>query len=66
MLPEIWSVTDTFLSFCAGFFFVILGKLIVNKCTLHWNNLQKILKQNLQMMKRSNLKTNVKNYFLTA
>ena len=47
-------------------FFVILGKLIVNKCTLHWNNLQKILKQNLQMMKRSNLKTNVKNYFLTA
>ena len=66
MLPEIWSVTDTFLSFCTGFFFVILGKLIVNKCTLHWNNLQKILKQNLQMMKRSNLKTNVKNYFLTA
>ena len=65
MLPEIWSVTDTFLSFCTGFF-VILGKLIVNKCTFHWNNLQKILKQNLQMMKRSNLKTNVRNYFLTA
>ena len=40
------------------------GKLIVNKCTLDWNNLQKILKQNFQMMKRSDLKTNIKNYFL--
>ena len=36
----------------------------VKKCTLDWNNLQKILKQNLQMMKRSVLKTNIKNYFL--
>ena len=39
-------------------------KSIVNKCTLDWNNLQKILKQNFQMMKRSDLKTNIKNYFL--
>ena len=37
---------------------------IVNKCKLDWNNLQKILKQNFQMMKRSDLKTNIKNYFL--
>ena len=28
------------------------------------DNLQKILKQNFQMMKRSDLKTNIKNYFL--
>ena len=40
------------------------GKSIVNKCTLDWNNLQKILKQNFQMMKRLDLKTNIKNYFL--
>ena len=39
-------------------------KLIVNKCTLDWSNLQKILKQNFQMMKRSDRKTYVKNYFL--
>ena len=39
-------------------------KSVVNKCTLDWNNLQKILKQNFQMMKRSDLKTNIKNYFL--
>ena len=39
-------------------------KSIVNKCTLDWNNLQKISKQNFQMMKRSDLKTNIKNYFL--
>ena len=39
-------------------------KSIVNKCTLDWNNLQKILKQNFQIMKRSDLKTNIKNYFL--
>ena len=39
-------------------------KSIVNKCTLDWNNLQKILKQNFQMMERSDLKTNIKNYFL--
>ena len=39
-------------------------KSIMNKCTLDWNNLQKILKQNFQMMKRSDLKTNIKNYFL--
>ena len=38
---------------------------IVSKCTLDWNNLQKILKQNFQTMKRSDLKSNVKNYFLT-
>ena len=36
----------------------------MNKCKLDWNNLQKILKQNFQMMKRSDLKTNIKNYFL--
>ena len=39
-------------------------KSIVNKYTLDCNNLQKILKQNFQMMKRSDLKTNIKNYFL--
>ena len=39
-------------------------KSIVNKCTLDWNNLQKILKQNFQIMKRSDLKTNIKSYFL--
>ena len=39
-------------------------KSIVNKCTLDWNNLQKISKQNFQMMKRSDLKTNIKKYFL--
>ena len=39
-------------------------KLIVNKCTLDWNNLQKILKQNSQTMKRSDFKSNIKNYFL--
>ena len=39
-------------------------KSIMNKCTLDWNNLQKILKQNFQMMKRSDLKTNIKKYFL--
>ena len=39
-------------------------KLIVNKCTLDWNNLQKILEQNFQTMKRSDLKCNIKNYFL--
>ena len=39
-------------------------KLIVNKCTLDWSNLQKILKQNFQMMKRSDRKTYIKNYFL--
>ena len=39
-------------------------KSITNKCTLDWNNLQKILKQNFQMMKRSDLKTNIKNYVL--
>ena len=39
-------------------------KSIVNKCTLDWNNLQKILKQNFQTMKRSDLKSNIKNYFL--
>ena len=39
-------------------------KSIVNKCILDWNNHQKILKQNLQMMKRSNLKTNIKSFFL--
>ena len=39
-------------------------KLIVNKCTLDWNNFQKILKHNFQMMKRSDLKTNIKNCFL--
>ena len=39
-------------------------KSILNKCTLDWNNLQKMLKQNFQMMKRSDLKTNIKNYFL--
>ena len=39
-------------------------KSIVNKCTLDWNNLQKILKQNFQTMKRSALKSNIKNYFL--
>ena len=39
-------------------------KSIENKSTLDWNNLQKILKQNLQMIKRSDLKTNIKNYFL--
>ena len=38
-------------------------KSIVNKFTLDWNNLQKILNQNFQMMKRSDLKTNIKNYF---
>ena len=37
-------------------------KSIVNKCTLDWNNLQKILKQNFQMMKRPDLKTYIKNY----
>ena len=36
----------------------------MNKCTLDSNNFQKILKQNFQMMKRSDLKTNIKNYFL--
>ena len=37
----------------------------VNKFTLGWNNLQKYhIKQNFQMMKRSDLKTNIKNYFL--
>ena len=30
-------------------------KSIVNKFTSDWNNLQKILKQNFQMMKRSDL-----------
>ena len=30
-------------------------KSVVNKCTLDCNNLQKILKQNFQMMKRSDL-----------
>ena len=39
-------------------------KSIMNKCTLDWNNLQKILKQTFPMMKRSDLKTNIKNYFL--
>ena len=39
-------------------------KLIVNKCTLDWNNLQKILKRNFQTMERSALKCNIKNYFL--
>ena len=39
-------------------------KSIGNKCTLDWNNLQKILKQNFQMMKRSDVKTNIRNYFL--
>ena len=39
-------------------------KSIENKSTLDRNNLQKILKQNLQMIKRSDLKTNIKNYFL--
>ena len=39
-------------------------KSIVNKCTLDWNNLPKILKQNFKLMKRSDLKTNIKNYFL--
>ena len=39
-------------------------KSIVNKCTLDSNNLRKILKQNFQMMKRSDFKTNIKNYFL--
>ena len=39
-------------------------KPIVKKCTLDWNNLQKILKQNFQMMKRSDLKSNIKNYFV--
>ena len=38
-------------------------KSIVNKCTSDRNNLQKI-KQNFQMMKRSELKSNIKNYFL--
>ena len=38
-------------------------KSIVNKCTLDWNNLQKIFKQNFQMMKRSDVQTNIKNYF---
>ena len=43
----------------------IYGRIsIVNKCTLDWNNLQKILKQNFQMMKRSGIKTNISNYFL--
>ena len=32
--------------------------------SLDWNNLQKILKQNFQMLKRSDFKTNIKNYFL--
>ena len=49
--------------FAAGVF-VDMKRSIVNKCTLDWNNLQKILKQNFQMMKRSDLKTNIKNYFL--
>ena len=39
-------------------------KLIVNKCTLDWNNLQKILKQNFQTIKRSDRKCNINNYFL--
>ena len=39
-------------------------KLIVNKCTLDWNNLQKVLKRNFQTMERSALKCNIKNYFL--
>ena len=39
-------------------------KSIMKKCTLDWNNLQKILKQKFQMVKRSDLKTNIKNYFL--
>ena len=38
-------------------------KSIVNKCTLDWNNFKKN-KQNFQMMKRSDPKTNIKNYFL--
>ena len=38
------------------------GKSTVNKCTLlDWNNFQKILKQNFQMLKRSDLKANIKN-----
>ena len=49
--------------FAAGVF-VDMKRSIVNKCTLDWNNLQKILKQNFQMMKRSDLKTNIENYFL--
>ena len=39
-------------------------KSIVNKWTLDWNNHQKILKHNFKMMKRSDLKTNIKNYLL--
>ena len=39
-------------------------KSIVNKCSLDWHNFQKTLKQNFQMMKRSELKTNIKSYFL--
>ena len=34
---------------------------IVNKCTVDWNYLQKILKQDFQMMKISDLKTNIEN-----
>ena len=40
------------------------GKSILNKCTLGWKNLQKILTQNFQMMKRSDLKTDIKNLVL--
>ena len=36
----------------------------MRKCALDWSNLQKILKQDFQIMKRSNLKTNIKNCFL--
>ena len=38
-------------------------KSIVNKCTLDWNKFQKILKQNFKRLKKSVLKTNIKNYF---
>ena len=41
-------------------------KSIVKKCTLPWNNLSqtKNIKTKLQMMKRLDLKTNIKNCFL--
>ena len=31
---------------------------------IDWSNLQKILKQSFQTKKRSDIKTNIKNYFL--
>ena len=39
-------------------------KSILNICTLDRNNLQKIIKKSFQMMKRSDLKTQIGNYFL--